>query len=290
LTYRFDTDGLEQLEIFSLNQAESLKAIAAKIKEIRKLDETLFSTLSEYTSNPIHKDVNPKKGRNLTERFESELRLIENNFDPRVKEVLGNYYIHDKKFVVGVPKELIPKWVKDINEDTKVANLGAYVKPYYRDMTYFYGIDLHQDSIDWPKQNTDMITLYVYLEDVDELSSPLHVVPKSYEQGVDTFPHDVTPLSDGRCIYNKKEYNIIKLTGRAGTTYFWHSCTLHGIAPTKSSKPQILLRYLLRKNETDLDRLNINMGGPQVPTKCRMDLDKSGKPVLGYKQMKDIDK
>lgn len=289
MTHKFDTDGLEKLDIFSIQQAEALKAIASKIKEIRKLDSTLFSQKGEYMMNPQHKDVNPKKGRNLTERFSSELKLVENSFEPRIKEVLGDYYIQDKKFVVGVPKELVPDWVKDINEETKVANLGAYVEPYYRDMTYFYGIDLHQDAIDWPNQNTDMITLYVYLEDVDELSSPLHVVPKSYDQGVDTFPHDITPLSDGRCIYNKKEYNIIKLTGRAGSTYFWHSCTLHGTAPTKSSKPRVSLRYLIRKQETDLDRLNTNMKGPQIPSQTRRDLDKEGKAVLKSKQMKDID-
>ena len=38
-------------------------------------------------------------------------------------------------------------------DGVNVANLGPYIKQKYRDITYFRGIDFHQDIIDYPQEN-----------------------------------------------------------------------------------------------------------------------------------------
>ena len=131
-----------------------------------------------------------------------------------------------------------------------VANLGAFIKPEYRDITYFHGIDYHQDIIDYKDRLTDFITLYVYLDDVTENDAPLFLLPESHKAGATTFPHDLVKVND-KYIYNQnQELNEIVLTGPAGTTYFWHSTTLHGTQPTKTSSPRISLRYLISKHRS----------------------------------------
>ena len=79
-------------------------------------------------------------------------------------------------FVVGVPTEWLPEWVKNDTEDLMDANLGAWIKPEFQDMTYFRGIDFHQDLIDHKSRLSDFITLYVYLDNVDMKMSQLMII------------------------------------------------------------------------------------------------------------------
>ena len=59
------------------------------------------------------------------------------------------YEILNKKIVCGVPESSVPPWLRARILGNPVNNLGAYVRPEYRDITYFYGIDFHQDLIDY---------------------------------------------------------------------------------------------------------------------------------------------
>lgn len=96
-----------------------------------------------------------------------------------------------------MPDSWIPDWVIHEIDSLGVANLGPYIKPEFHDITYFHGIDFHQDLIDHPNRKADFITLYVYLDDVDEGMAPLAVVPRSHIFGATTFPHKIT-LHDGQ--------------------------------------------------------------------------------------------
>ncbi len=82
-----------------------------------------------------------------------------------------------------------------------IANLGTYIKPEYRDITYFHGIDFHQDIIDWSNYLSNFITLYIYLSDTDKNSSPLFVTPKSHILGDTVFPHNIKDITDSSLIY-----------------------------------------------------------------------------------------
>ena len=46
--------------------------------------------------------------------------------------------------------------------------MGRFIKEKYRDITYFRGIDFHQDIIDFPHKQSDFATFYVYLDNVDK--------------------------------------------------------------------------------------------------------------------------
>ena len=206
-----------------------------------------------------------------------------------------------KKFVCGVPSVWIPEWVQKRIEGDGVKNLNAYIKPQFRDITYFNGIDMHQDMIDWPQGKTnhdpkEFLTLYIYIHDVTELDSPLFVIPKSHKLGATQFPHHLKCLD----VVSKKwtyhddagrkmdcEHEI--LTGKAGYAAIWHNCTLHGTQPVAMDdlelpRMRLSLRYLIYKQDTKekfgIDEINNHIDGPLSLEKTRHDLDESGKPVL----------
>ena len=137
-------------------------------------------------------------GHNLAEKF--DLSFIEENpvLQDSISKVLGpDYNILLKKFIVAIPLEYIPDWIKKDTMDISSTNLGPYIKSEYADMTYFVGVDFHQDIIDHKDRLADFITLYVYLDDVDENMSPLVIAPHSHIFGATTFPHNVV-LNDGK--------------------------------------------------------------------------------------------
>ena len=116
-------------------------------------------------------------------------------------------------------------------------NLGEFIKPKYRDITYFRGIDFHQDIIDFPTRGPDFITAYIYLEKVDKNSAPLYVLPNTHIIGATKYPHKITRLNNERVIYGannlKKKYNFKVLIGKQGTLHYWHPFILHGTQPHK---------------------------------------------------------
>jgi len=203
----------------------------------------------------------------------------------------------DKKLVCGVPDSWVPQWVKAKIDGVNIACLGPFIKKKYRDITYFRGIDFHQDIIDWPKGSTDLepstfLTLYVYIHDVDTYDSPLHIIPKSHKLGATMFPHKLEKSSGNNWIYedddgNKIECEALVLTGKAGYVGLWHNCTLHGTQRVKheSEKFRISLRYLIGKSNTNLqntmiDEINFTIGGNLQPEKTRLDIDSLGKAIM----------
>ena len=66
-----------------------------------------------------------------------------------LSKILGHdYKIMHKKFVLGVPRNFIPKWITKETDNVRIAGLNSYVKPEYRNITYFHGIDFHMDLLD----------------------------------------------------------------------------------------------------------------------------------------------
>lgn len=258
-----------------------------RVYKTREFSPHLFLTQKEVGDNPCHRSVNPFPGRNLTEQF--DLGWIENNpvFVESLTRVLGEgYHIYNKKFVAGMPDAWLPKWVARQTQNMFVPNLGAYVKPEYRDMTYFNGIDFHQDMVDHRDRISDFVTLYVYLEDTDPSTSPLFVVPKSHKFGVTLFPHKIAVEKySKKLIYTddggrKETFGYQVLTGPGGTVYFWSAMTLHGTQPHRSTKPRISLRYKIEKGNSGqpclLDALNENVVGPLSLKSVRNDCDEQG--------------
>jgi len=261
-----------------------------KIRGIRAFGDELFLTEAEFDANPQYVGVNPAPGRNLLERFAPDLAFVEH--DPQIAaamtELLGEgYEVLLKKLICGVPSSSVPAWLKRRISGNPVNNLGAYVKPQYRDVTYFYGIDFHQDLIDYKDREADFVTLYVYLHDVGLHDAPLFLLEKSHTFGGTLFPHDLTRTGPGWDYQDGRGGLIntpqVLLTGRAGTAAVWHACTLHGTQPDAADNERLSLRYLFARKPGEaagIDRVNATLKGPLSLDATRKDLDSLGAAVI----------
>ena len=156
-----------------------------------------------------------------------------------------------------MPYLWLPEWVKSEIKGINVPNLGPYIKDKFRDITYFRGIDFHQDIIDWPKGKIDLdpstfLTLYVYIHEVSKSDSPLHLLKNSHKLGATLFPHKLKKNNNDLWIYEDEQGEKVEceeciLTGKPGYAAIWHNCTLHGTQPVEneSDKFRISLRYLI---------------------------------------------
>ena len=265
-----------------------------KVKDTREFSSNLFLSKEEFHKKPHYRNKNPKTGGyNLAEKF--DLRFIEENpvIQDCMSKVLGpDYNILLKKFIVAVPLEHIPDWIKQETKDIGLTGLGPYIKPEYADMTYFVGVDFHQDLIDHKDRLADFVTLYVYLDDVRENMSPLVIAPHSHIFGVTTFPHNVV-LNDGKKTItyddgngHSDKFQVKTVLGQKGSVYFWTSLSLHGTKPSpKNSEMRISLRYLIEKNRKSkrdylIDKLNQQIKGPLSSSILRIDEDEVGKTIV----------
>ena len=261
--------------------------LLAKIRTSRAFDHRLFLSEAEFDRDPQYVGVNPRPGRNLLERHAADLDFVERNFTiaAGLTELLGpGYQILDRKIVCGVPAQWTPEWVRRRIIGNPVNNLGAYVRPEFRDVTYFYGIDFHQDLIDYKQREADFLTLYVYLHPVTRADAPLYLLEGSHVLGGAVFPHNLTRIGDADWLYVNKPWGDTVarqrvLTGGAGFAAMWHACTLHGTQPDAADHERISLRYLLarrHKGPVGLDVVNARLKGPLSLGDTRADLAADG--------------
>ncbi|MDB5445111.1 MAG: hypothetical protein JWQ97_428 [Phenylobacterium sp.] len=262
-----------------------------EIRCVRRFDESLFLSEAEFDAGPQHTGVNPRPGRNLLERLEPKLGFVERS--PQIVEALWSllgpdYRILDKKVVCGVPARAIPAWLKRRIHGNPVNNLGAYVRPEHRDVTYFYGIDFHQDLIDHKDREADFITLYVYLHPVTGTDAPLHLLEGSHRMGGQVFPHDLKRTGPDSWRYRCGQLGDMfvtqkVLTGEAGFAALWHACTLHGTQPDAADHERISLRYLIARGgakTAGIDTVNATLAGPLSLADTRQDLAADGSAAL----------
>jgi hypothetical protein len=271
--------------------AEACAALLAEIRATRRFDESLFLSEAEFDACPRHTGVNPRPGRNLLERLESRLGFVERA--PQIVEALWtllgpDYRILDKKVVCGTPARCIPPWLKRRIHGNPVNNLGAYVRPEYRDVTYFYGIDFHQDLIDYKDRAADFLTLYVYLHSVTQADAPLHLLEGSHRLGGSVFPHDLKRTGPDSWRYRNGLHGDMPvvqrvLTGEAGFAAMWHACTLHGTQPDAADRERISLRYLVARGgaaRAGIDGVNDTVAGPLQLADTRQDLAPDGSAAV----------
>ena len=258
------------------------KKILNLVKKNRDFNKIWISK-NDFNKNKILKTVNPRPGRNLIEKLDTKFIFSNPKFIELINKILGpKWKVLDYKFVAALEKKMVPNWVQKKIEDAFIPNLGRFVKENYRDITYFRGIDFHQDIIDFPHKKSDFITCYIYIEDVDKNSSPLIVFPKSHIYGAQKFPHKISKVSYKTYKYfrNNKQYMKLKseeLVGKSGTLYFWHPCILHGTQPTIDNKFRVSIRILIEKNQIlrsgIIDDVNKNITGRLSVKKSRSDID-----------------
>lgn len=273
-------------------------ALLARIRAARAFDHSLFLDETAFDLDPQYRGVNPRPGRNLLERFDGELGFVED--DPQLvnalTEVLGaDYYVVDRKVVCGVASRSLPPWLKARIDGEPVNNLGPYVRPEYRDVTYFYGIDFHQDIIDFKDREPDFVTLYIYLHPVEERDAPLFLLEGSHALGATTFPHSLARVDPNTWRYSAPDGQSIDvrqqvLKGPAGFAAIWHPFTLHGTQPAEAEHERISLRYLIgRRSQTTvgLDTVNTAIRGPLRLQTARVDLAADGSARLKSNIVRD---
>ena len=274
-----------------LLDASAAGALLTAIRATRAFDRSLFLSEAAFDADPQYKGVNPRPGRNLLEQFNAALAFVERA--PQVVSALTSalgapYEILDKKVVCGVPARALPAWLKTRIEGQPVNNLGAFVKPEFRDVTYFYGIDFHQDLIDFKDRDADFLTLYVYLHPVTRADAPLYLLEGSHRLGATVFPHDLTRTSGPAWRYEDRRGGRVEvrqrvLTGETGFAALWHPCTLHGTQPDVADHERISLRYLLARRTGEpagIDRVNAALEGPLRLTSTRIDLSGDGSAAM----------
>jgi hypothetical protein len=274
---QFINDGYLRLKnIDSQRCIDALK----KIKGSRVFGSDLFLSEGDFKKQTVRWGTNPKPGRNLTESIDIDSAI--NDIKDELVQILGgDFEILFPKVICGVPEKWIPKYVLDDIFRTPIPNLGAFIKPEYRDITYFYGADYHQDIIDYKDRVADFVTVYIYLEDVNKNDAPLFVLPSSHLDGCKTFPHDLDRIDNNTFIYNKsREVEEVLLTGGIGTVYCWHSCLLHGTQPIKGNKERISLRLLVSRKRSIIDYCNDNISGDLKITTPRIDVDENFVPMV----------
>jgi hypothetical protein len=257
---------------------------------IRAFDASLFLDEAAFDADPQYRGVNPRPGRNLLERFGDKLGFVEHA--PQIREALSallgpDYQLVDRKVVCGVPDKDLPAWIKRRIAGNPVNNLGCFVKPEHRDVTYFYGIDFHQDLIDYQDREADFLTLYVYLHPVTRADAPLFVLENSHRLGGAVFPHDLTRSGEAAWRYRTPAGAVdarqIVLTGDTGFAAIWHACTLHGTQPDAADSERISLRYIYAHGQAEtagIDRVNANLQGPLSLKATRVDLAADGAAAM----------
>ena len=271
--------------------AAAAAGLLADIRQTRRFDESLFLSEAAFDADPQYTGVNPRPGRNLLDRLEDRLGFVEaaSQITSALSTLLGaDYAVLNRKIVCGVPASAVPPWLKARIDGAPVNNLGAFVKPEYRDVTYFYGIDFHQDLIDFKDQEADFITLYVYLHEVAIRDAPLFLLDGSHRLGAVTFPHHLTRDGPEHWRYANGRGGDVRvrqqvLTGQAGFAALWHPCTLHGTQPDAADHERISLRYLFSKKpgaRAAIDQINATLDGPVSLGATRIDLGADGAAVI----------
>lgn len=271
------------IELSNLFDKKKIEKLYQDLILSRKIDESLFVKERHYKINkkinylldrylkffvnfkkkyfPQSNHPEPfRKGKNFLNNY--NLGFIENNnsFKELFEKILGkNYEIILKKIVISVSDDNLPDWIKKEIKNRNIKALSDFVKKKYRDVTYFNGIDFHQDYIDFYSKNLNFITGYIYLNDVNENMAPLVVIENSHKLLATSFPHNLKFNKENRSFDYYSDINDEKLknlkykvlTGKANKLYAWTAYTLHGTNKQTDFKNRYSLRFLIKSNSAD---------------------------------------
>lgn len=118
-------------------------------------------------------------------------------------------------------------------------------------------VKYHQDFLFEPHTNTDLATVLIFLDDIDENNGPLEVVPGSHKGPLYEHWHDgeftgaIAPelVEDLAC-------KAVIATGKAGIACIMHTLTLHGSAVNRSTNSRTV--YIVEYAAEDAMPLIVN--------------------------------
>ncbi len=250
------------LEYKNLISKSHCNSINNKILKLRKINKDIFFKDKKEYLKKKHKKIKPK---NILDKFNLNFIFKSKKFQSKIETILGkDYYLYASRIICAVPHKFIPKWISS-KMDTGQPNLTDFIKHEFRDMRYFHGIDYHMDLVDFSKEKSNFVTVYIYLDKVTKKMSPLNILPKTHLGGAASYPHNLIKKKN-KIIYklgrnrNIESKNKI-LVGSSGDTWFWHGCLLHGTNfNVQGDTPRFSLRLILRQKNTLMDELNLKIG------------------------------
>ena len=247
----------------NLLSEQQCRLVLEKIYKIKKYRRSnLFLSEKQFLKDASFEKKNPGKKINnilLNKSLNFDFIFKNKKIDKIFTEILGEKYKIDlSKIVMGVPEKWVPSWVKKkLSSLGSSNNLNPFLKEKYRDVTCYLGAEYHQDSIDYSGtkalKSKTFVVMYVYLSDVLETDAPIYILPTTHTYGAQQFPHDIV-YKKNKIYYNikhKKKISLkeIKLVGKAGTIFFWHSLLLHKTTTVKNYIPRISLKVVAERNQ-----------------------------------------
>ncbi len=132
----------------------------------------------------------------------------------------------------------IPEMVADlIGPDVKFHHCKLNVKLPGMDTK----VEYHQDHPYDPHTNSDMLTMLLLLDDMNEENGCLRVVPGSHRERYSHYQDGrFTGMTDP-ALYDGFEARSVPVVGRAGDVCLMHTWTVHGGGPNRSDRPRRLL-------------------------------------------------
>ena len=265
-----------------------------KCKELRDLinidrpinPDIFYENEDKFNKNGRWHKYAPGLGHNFIENM--DLSFIENNeqFINYIIKVLGkNYTILKKSVIRSVSSHYIPDWLQEYLKDVGRPNLNPFIKDQFQDIQYFYFTDYHQDKT---RPQSNFVTFYVYLDDVNREYSALRILEGSHKAGMDTYPHNLRRSKENKNIwfYTDRFGNTLKckeknIVGKTGLISCFHGLTLHGTPINNSKDPRISLRYLIAPEDGNSENTFFNQAneliyGPQNIDVHRYDVKKDG--------------
>ena len=141
LLHAFASSGMAELgPCFDRDRCRHLLDL---VRRHRDFGPHLFLSEAEFREDPQLLGISPRAGRNLLESLEGELAFIEGAlvFRELLDHLLGRgWEILRKKLVCAVPESWLAPWLLEHVQGYGIPNLGSFVRPEYRDLTYFHGL------------------------------------------------------------------------------------------------------------------------------------------------------
>ena len=267
-------------EIPNMLDADAASKLQQLILTTRSLDQSLFMSEEEWENGPkTHKHTNPGPGYDVLEQLPGATDFVEQNADLRkfLQSVLGpNFVWLNRRVVCRLRPDALPAWLLRSIENKSANTLGAFIHQRYRDITYYYNNDLHQDIIDYSRMPAERkeyryLTLYVYLHPVTMAEAPVIVMPGTHKLGATPFQHDIVWRESTKdWLYTAPNGDSTTTTtypilGGTGFTALWHPCLLHGGGGPARGDSRLSLRYLVARDPNVenclLDEINKTIGG-----------------------------
>lgn len=249
----FSADGYSVINnMFNLRDVENFKKNVRSL--VPNVKDIFYKTKASFKKNARFKKITPGiYDHNVLLNPLLNLDFIEKNskFKLILKKLFkSDYFIEEKWLLRNIPTKSFPAWLKEEIKDIGMPQLNMYIHEKFRDISYIYGLDYHQDN---GGRKRDSVTVIIYLDDVLKLSdTPIRILPGSHKLGATHYPHYCRATNDKKkIVYSDFLGNHLitkdkKIYGKSGCSIIFNGYVIHGSEPLlSSSKERLAIRYVL---------------------------------------------